>query len=243
MPFNYWTQYYDKSVARVGHPTFKGFLIEPIYRITNHSPGREWNKKGLGYPDAKNYCKGFGRANVPFHPVFYGCFSKETAIKEFEKAYSGEKTRPVCSIWQFKENIELKFAAYLRTGSSAEKKAYEVFGYHHTRRSQELIEEVLSLPNELGIGEDTRRKNIESFIIKMYSEASEIAQLFLDDRTEAYVTAAFIAADALYHNRPNGFANDVIIYQSAVEESDINVAIHPDIVDSYSFQLISVDFL
>ena len=112
---NFWKEFsfFTNPVVRYsGKPTTLDFSF-PIYRARKWD-GFELKRENLQYP-SKNDCKRIGRANVPYHPVFYGSYSIDCAVKEIKT-----KKPYALSTWTWKE--EFKINAHLL---STREKEYE----------------------------------------------------------------------------------------------------------------------
>lgn len=185
----------------------------PIYRA------REWDgfelvRENLQYP-SKNDCKKIGRANVPYHPVFYGSYSIDCAVKEIktDKPYA-------LSTWTWKE--EFKINAHLL--STREKEYESALKLFNIMNNEEYEKRLIELKRDFSPG---------TMHGEMLETMSSIADLFLNE--EDYFGSALIGFEELYRTRINKTypSTDVIIYPSVQLSTGINLAIHPEIVDKY----------
>ena len=110
------------SIEKNSFPIIRFYIDEGAWlirqRINNSGKGFK-NISELSYPPVE-YCKNYGRANIPFHPMFYCCsFATdtdapepryttllETSIFVMDKETIGIE-RVTCSRWDVKEKLNL----------------------------------------------------------------------------------------------------------------------------------------
>ena len=171
-------------------------------------------RKNLQYP-SKNDCKRIGRANVPYHPVFYGSYSIDCAIKEIktDKPYA-------LSTWAWKEEFEIN--AHLL--STREKEYESALKSFNVMNNEEYEKRLIELKRDFSPG---------TMHGEMLETMSSVADLFLNE--EDYFGSAIIGFEELYRTRISKSITptDLIIYPSVALAAGINLAIHPEIVDKY----------
>jgi len=211
----FWEEFsfFTNPVVRYsGKPTTFDFSF-PIYRA------REWDgfeliRENLQYP-SKMDCRRIGRANIPYHPVFYGSYSSECAVKEIKtnKPY-------ILSTWVWKEDFKIN-AHLLSTRQKEYESALKSF---NIMNNQEYDERIIERHKNTGPG---------TLVGEMLETMEGIADLFLNE--DDYFGSALIGFEELYRTRINKTysSTDVIIYPSAQSKTGINLAIHPEIVDQY----------
>ncbi len=212
---NFWKEFsfFTNPVVRYsGKPTTLDFSF-PIYRARKWD-GFELNRENLQYP-SKYDCKRIGRANVPYHPVFYGAYSKNCAVKEIktDKPYA-------LSTWTWKE--EFKINAHLL--STREKEYESALKSFNIRNNEDYENRMIDKKRDFSAG---------TMLGEMLETMHGIADLFLNE--EDYFGSAIIGFEELYRTRINKSypSTDVIIYPSVQLSTGINLAIHPEIVDKY----------
>jgi hypothetical protein len=212
---NFWNEYSfftDPVVRFSGKPTNIDFSF-PIYRA------REWNgfeliRENLQYP-RENDCRRIGRANVPYHPVFYGSYSIDCAVKEIKT------DKPIAlSTWNWKE--KLKINAHLL--STREKEYESALKEFNVNNNDDYQNRLIQLNRDFSSG---------TMHGEMLERMHGVAELFLNE--EDYFGSAIIGFEELYRTRINKKypSTDVLIYPSIRIKKGINLAIHPEVVDKF----------
>lgn len=212
---NFWEEYFfftNNVIRYSGQPTNFDFAF-PIYRV------REWddfelNRNTLQYP-SKNDCKKIGRANIPYHPVFYGSYSIDCAIKEINP-----KNKYVLTTWEWKE--EFKINAHLL--STKDKDYQYSLQQYNIMNNEDYERELIKLNKNISPG-----TMLGDMLDTMYA----VSDLFLNE--EDYFGSALIGFEELYRTRLTKKypTTDLLIYPSVKLNTGINLAIHPEIVDNY----------
>jgi hypothetical protein len=188
-------------------------LTYPIYRVREFD-GFDLNRENLQYPSKSN-CKKIGRANVPYHPVFYGSFSIDCAVNEIQtdKPY-------VISTWTWKEKSKIN-AKLLSTN---EKEYESALKSYNVLNNEDYQTRLINSRRDYSPG---------TLLGEMLESMNGVADLFLNK--DDYFGSAIIGFEELYRTRISKVlpTTDVLIYPSVKLSSGINLAIHPEIVDKY----------
>ena len=214
----------NPDVRYSGKPTTFDFSF-PIYRA------REWNgfeliRENLQYPSIMD-CRKIGRANIPYHPVFYGSYSSECSVSECSVSECSvkeiklkKKKQYALSTWVWKEDFKIN-AHVLSTRQKEYESALKSF---NIMNNQEYDEQIIERHKNTGPG---------TLVGEMLETMEGIADLFLNE--DDYFGSALIGFEELYRTRIDKShpSTDVIIYPSSKFKNGINLAIHPEIVDQY----------
>lgn len=216
--FNFWDDYFfftNKVITTSGFFTKIDYSL-PIYRARKYDGFDINDPKELQYPP-KESCNKTGRANVPYHPVFYGSYDLECCIMELELK-KGEEV--VVSEWCWKEKPNLNTKLFSKFESECE----SLLRSFKIRTIEEYINLAISKKGELKPG---------TMHYDMINRMHVVCDLFLNEND--YFGSAIVAFEELYRSRLNNESDksDVLIYPSIVCNSGVNLAIHPDIVDKF----------
>jgi hypothetical protein len=158
--------------------------------------------------------KRLGRANFPYHPVFYGAPNVGTAMLEtletLESKFDPQKDNYFyLSEWVFKEFTPLHIT-WFTFGNYISESDLSLFSRHY-------IENILSLLNATS---EEERKKLE----KLMKAFGELFQL-----PNNHYLAAYMAHTHLYHK--DSTPTELFIYPSIqTEKVSLNYAIHPNTV-------------
>lgn len=215
MKMNFWKDFSfftNKVISISGYPTEIDYTV-PIYRARIKDFTNLTDIKELTYLQKEN-CKKTGRANVPYHPVFYGSFNPNCAIKEVRI----ENEEIVLSEWQWKKNTNLKIKLFAKTDHNVPLNRYGI----------KNIEDYIT-GFEKARGHPIKENSLFS---SMISNTNHCCDLFLIEND--YFASAVLAFEELYRTRISTCENvDAIIYPSIKMHDDVNIAIHPEVVDNY----------
>ncbi len=195
-----------------------GFYTEidysfPIYRARKKDFNNLTDKKELTYLQKEN-CTKIGRANVPYHPVFYGSFEAACAVKEL-KLFNDEDV--ILTQWQWRESSNLRVKLFAKNE-------------HNDCLKRFNIKTIENYINAIEIFKGSIEKN--NMLNEMISNSSHLSNLFLIE--DDYFASAIVGFEELYRSRLSSLENiDAIVYPSIVCENQINIAVHPEIVDEF----------
>jgi hypothetical protein len=225
--YNFWE---DDPLLTNPVITLSGFYTKidytlPLFRTRIHKGFDIYDKKELQYPEKKN-CKKLGRANIPFHPVFYASYSKECAIKEIRLK---ENLNVVITEWRWKPDISL---------------SVKLFSKLETAFEQSLIKfNIRTVKEYVDLSERIRGPiTPDSMHGKMLEKMHTLCDLFLND--EDYFGSALVAYEELYRSRLSKTvqSSDLLVYPSVFNDGGVNVAVHPEVVDKY-LEIYSVELI
>lgn len=211
---NFWNDFsfFTNNVIRLS-----GFCTEidynfPIYRARKKDFENLTDPRELKYIPIEN-CKKTGRANVPYHPVFYGSFDPTSAVAELKL----KNEEVILSEWRWKENSKLIIKLFAKIEHSEYLKKYNI------QTVVDYIEAIIKIKGPIE----------NSFLLnEMIETSSHLSDLFLLE--DDYFASAIVGFEELYRSRLSILNNvDAIIYPSIVSKNNINIAIHPEIVDEF----------
>ncbi len=165
----------------------------------------------------KEKCTKTGRANVPYHPVFYGSYSQDCAIAEL-KLEKGD--RVILTEWKWKKEVELNVSLFSKSEIDYES-TLKKFNVRTVNQYKELA---TKKRGPLSPG---------SFHGDMITRMDLFSDVFLSDD---YFGSATLAFNELYRSRITKNMNnpaDLLIYHSKKYPGGINLAIHPEVVDKF----------
>jgi hypothetical protein len=176
----------------------------------------------------KEKCTKTGRANVPYHPVFYGSYSKECAIAELKLKEGG---KVVLSEWKWNSDIELVVKLFSKSEVNYESSLKK----YNIRTVSQYKELAKSKRGPLTPG---------SLHGDMITRMEAFSDVFLSDD---YFGSATLAFNELYRSRitKNDLPpSDLLIYHSKEYPGGVNLAIHPEVVDNFlDFICFSVNYV
>ena len=150
---------------------------------------------------------------MPYHPVFYGSFDPAYAVAELKL----ENEEVILSEWRWKEKSKLSIKLFAKIEHSEYLKKYNI------QTVEDYIEAIEKIRGPI--------KN-NMMVTEMIETSSHLSDLFLLE--DDYFASAIAGFEELYRSRLSNLKNiDAIIYPSIVFENNINIAIHPDIVDEF----------
>lgn len=196
-----------------------------LYRITTEYPTfTRDDLNSYSYPPSsdKNGKKcNSGRANIEGNPILYTALDPFTAFKEMEKYLEPEKSFYV-SVWEI-DFLKPTFAHTLVLNSK--------------NKIRESVLHKIAKPHEEGL-----KKMIKSLPYKelrhgfIYS-VEKMGDLFASEGQEIYPLTSAYANQIMY----DGPKSPLIIYPSVLnDQQSVNIAIHPDFVDSESVKMTDV---
>lgn len=194
-----------------------GFFTEidynlPVYRVRKKDFTNLTDIKELTYLQKEN-CKKTGRANVPYHPVFYGSLNPNCAIKEV----SAENEEIVLSEWHWKKNTNLTIKLFAKDEHNDTLRRYGI------KNVEDYITGIEKLKGPI---------MKDSLLGNMISNTSHFSDLFLIEND--YFASAILAFEELYRTRISILDSvDAIIYPSIKMKDDVNIAIHPEVVNNF----------
>jgi hypothetical protein len=211
---NFWNDFsfFTNDVIR-----FSGFYTEldysfPIYRARKSNFKNHTDIKELTYLRKEN-CVKTGRANVPYHPVFYGSFDPACALAEVDHNNEGV----ILSEWQWRDGAEVSVKLFARNEHNENLKKYNI------KTREDYIKGVEKIKGPI-------EKN--SFLNDMINSSSYLSDLFLFESD--YFASSILGFEELYRTRLSSVRNtDAIIYPSIALKNQINIALHPEIVDEF----------
>jgi len=191
-----------------------------IYRVTPIYPNIKINDV-----EAFSYNRecGLGRANLPKKPVFYCAFDAATAIREMKELLK-DGDDFYLSVWEFNINKD-------------------IFAHSIVINTNTLTGS--SFPSDIAKNLVDCFYNGKLFKNLPIKAVNGIKQLFvrlgdlftLTDRDSYYITSAY-AHNILYEAKKKGVDVSMIMYPSVITgHSSINLAIHPNFVDSGMIKL------
>jgi hypothetical protein len=211
---NFWEDFgfFKNSVVSMSGYCTQLDHSKPIYRARKKDFENITDKKELTYLQ-KEDCIKLRRANIPYHPVFYGSFDPACAVAEI----TDNNEAVILTEWQWKERAKVRTKLFAKIEHSGSLKRFNI------QTLEEYIDAIDKLKGPI-------EKNY--MIKEMLNNSAHLSELFLikDD----YFASAILGYEELYRTRLSIVENtDAIIYPSIVSKHDVNIAIHPEIVDEY----------
>lgn len=194
-----------------------------VYRVTIPFENFDQNSTShYSYPP-KQYSKQ-GRANLEGYPVFYCSVDPITAIKEMKGSLSKDTTCYV-SEWKIDFSLPLYIHNLMYNSQTINSKNIRS---HFAKR----VEDHLKL-----LVKNMRKDEINDFLYM----SKKIGNLFTTKGDEYYHITSSYAHDKIYHSQLEELNISMILYPSMENKEDgINLAIHPDLIDSRQVSLQSV---
>lgn len=215
--YNFWKDYsfFTDSIITTSGFHSKINYSHSIYRARFYDGFDIKDINELTYLN-KEKCIKTGRANVPYHPVFYGSYSQECAIAEL-KLEKGD--RVILSEWIWKPGVDLNVKLFSKSESNYEF-ALQKFNINTVEHYKNYN---IQKRGPLTSG---------SFHGDMITRMDAFSDVFLRDD---YFGSAILAFNELYRSRlTNGMQPaDLLIYPSKEYPGGINLAIHPEVVDKF----------
>jgi len=211
---NFWEDFgfFKNSVVSMSGYCTQLDHSKPIYRARKKDFKNIDDPKNLTYVPIEK-CNKTGRANIPYHPVFYGSFEPACAVAEI----TDNNEAVILTEWQWKESAKIRTKLFAKIEHSVSLKRFNI---------QTVEEYHAGIENLKGPIEKS------NLIKEMMNRSAKFSDLFLikDD----YFASAILGYEELYRTRISTVENtDAIIYPSIVSKHDVNIAIHPEIVDEY----------
>lgn len=211
---NFWNDFsfFTNDVIR-----FSGFSTEldysfPIYRARKSNFKNHTDIKELTYLKKEN-CVKMGRANVPYHPVFYGTFEPACAVAEVKQ----NNEEVILSEWQWKNEAKVSVKLFARNEHEEYLKRYNI------KTREDYIKGIEKIKGPI-------ENNI--LLNEMISSSAHLSDLFLIEND--YFASSILGFEELYRTRlSSGKNTDAIIYPSIALKNQINIAVHPEIVDEF----------
>lgn len=186
-----------------------------LYRVTDEFEGFNKNDQSkYSYPPAVVAER--QRASIKGHPVFYGAFDPKTALVEMKsKLKPGAKL--YLSEWEF-NCFNQVYIHPLFISSDAEANTSDLFKSMSKSHEERLREIVSGL--EIDISDD------------FVHPIKRIGDLFMSEGEEYYHITGAYAHNILYRLK-DGLKTSILIYPSVANgRNSINMAVHPDLIES-----------
>lgn len=218
LQYDFWKDYtfFTNPVVQLAGFSTKIDCKIPVFRARKYEKFDIASREEMQYPP-KDKCNITGRANLPFHPVFYGSYDKECAVNELNLETG---TEVAVSEWYWKENISLNVKLFSKMDEESE----SILRKYNVRTIKEFVDLCYSKYGKQKQGD---------FYYDMINRMNTMCDLFLNK--EDYFGSAIVAFEELYRSRLNRSIknSDVLIYPSIKTPQSVNLAIHPEIVDNY----------
>ena len=189
-----------------------------IYRARPASDFDYWDKAQFRHPPPES-CKLMGRANFTAHPVFYGAFSAETAIRELmiQDRRIKNDDKVFISEWKLTYPQPFCMAFLLYPENTFNNALYSTFEEMSTTQYDELV------------------KNEKDFDAEMHKQLyRKIGGYFIQKEIDKYPLTAFIANNLFYGGKEPYMNSPIIAYPSVAGAfSGVNYAIEKGFAEQY----------